>query len=183
MLTPGVTGPKSVTAQRFAAHQLMQDNKELWKSLSDEHGFRLLPNAKKHRRSSRFVLTAVRGKGKCAVKFESSKFKLTYKSKSEAREINNLLDFGHKMLSHLQNERKRYRGTDECKRADNWNDNTPAKKKRYEHKDLADRICVRASSNGVEREAFAATQVHACFKCVGDMSKKGVISNFIRSLK
>ena len=123
-----MTGPKSMVAQRFASRKLTQDHQRLWDTLKSEHGYELSPVVRKHRNSPRFVLQAVRGKGKHRKKYSSCKLKLLFNSKTEARKIESSMAFGDSLLSVLSVNRKRYRGTVECERNHDWDDNVNKKK-------------------------------------------------------
>ena len=175
-----VTGPASLTSQRCARKRLIQEHKYLWDELLTEFGVRLNENVKKQRHSKSFVLEAVCGKGKKKTKrVQSCKFKLTYKTKSEALQVQSQVHFGDALLTHLQYRRKRYRGCCEGERDHNLRSAATKRTKLDSTTNLAHRLCARASSNGVEREMFEATAGYTDFRCVGTQS----ISNFIRSLK
>ena len=176
------TDCSSAAHKRYAARRLIRDKDQLWDALSKEYGFRSEPTVRKHRRSSSFVLQAVRGKGKKKQKIQSSKFQLTFKSEVSAQNIENVVQFGENLLEHMQRNRKRYRGSCEGEQSTRWNsDQQPRTRQRFEN--LAKRLSVRAAANGVEREAFAETKAYTCFNCIRNIHKKGAISNFIRSLK
>lgn len=94
------------------------------------------------------------------------------------------MKFGDTLLTDLLMNRKRHRGTFQADRGHDWDAASPQvqKKKKHEHENLGERLAIRASRKGVEREMFAATKGHTCFKFIGDMRKRGAISNFIRKL-
>ena len=180
-----VTGPASLTAKRLALRKLVKDHKLLWEELEKNFGYRLNSTPKKDKTSpSKFVLEAVRGKGKKGKKqrFTSCKFKQKFASKAEAKKIENTMLFGDTLLTQLLTSRKRHRGNLEGEVSHRWSDSPVAQKKsRHEH--LAQRLQIRASRNGVESQMYAATKGYTCFKCIGDMRNKSAISNFIAKLK
>ena len=181
-----MTGPRSVAAERLANRGLIRDHTSLWDTLSDEYGYSLNKNVKKHRNSPGFVLEAVRGKGKKRSRFHSCKLKLVFKTKKEARSIESAIKFGDSLLSTLQVKRKRFRGTVECEhRSHSWDSSTVRKKsqKQMNQESFAKRLCKRAASNGIEDEVFAATKGYTDFRCIGNLQKKGAVSNFLRRLK
>ena len=60
------------------------------------------------------------------------------------------------------------------------------KKKRIQiqrKESFAQRLCKRATSNGVEQEVFARTKGYKDFRCIGNLRKAGAISNFLKSVK
>ena len=117
----------------------------------------------------------------------SQKFNLQFKSKEEAIKTENILEFGDALLTHLEHARKRHRGTVDCGPSTRCHNDlingSTRKKKKGKHADLGKYLCARAASNGVEQEMFLTTKGYTDFRCVGDLTKKGTISNFIRSLK
>ena len=201
-MSDGITGPESVilksktkkhvkeldsTSERYLNRKLIQDSNSLWSILETDYGFKLKSNPRKARSPAcGYVLEAVRGTGrKKKTKESSQQFKLQYKSKEEAIKTENILEFGEALLTKLQLSRKRHRGTVDCGPSTRCDAGATGKRKRKKgkHADLGKRLCARAASNGVEKQMFVATHGYTDFRCVGDLTKPGAISNFITTLK
>ena len=199
-MSEGITGPKSVilkttsgknaedidsTNNRLIHIQLIKDNNALWDVLDTDFEFKLKAKARKAKSPAcgMYVLEAVRRKGRRAKKsFTSQQFNLVFKSREEAIKTENTMVFGDALLTKLEYSRKRHRGTTDCA-SSSCDNGSKSKRKKTKHADLAKRLCSRAASNGVEREMYIATNGYTDFRCVGNLTKRGTISNFIRSLK